>query len=334
MLVAYVLAVGVAVGGLVQLLWMYFWVRRCNVKLRLHRPRLTPEVKQLGLITLPAVFGAGVYQINQLVQLFFVTRLPNGSLSHLNFADRLNQLPLGIVGIALGTAILPTLSRFIGGGNREGADRIQSDAIELGMLLTLPAAAALAVCAGPFVTAIFLGGRFNATDAAITANVMVALVAGLPAYVLIKVLTPGYFARKDTKTPVYCAIAALLLFVVFNLLFIDRFGIVGLAGATAAGAWLNSFLLYAILVRRDHYRIDAKLGGRLLRQLVAAAAMVAVLLLLRPLLAPWFGGSIVERTLSIGALVLGGSLVYFGTAWTVGAIDKQRMAMFRRKKAA
>src|SRR3546814_1386097 len=132
------------------------------------------------------------------------------------------------------------------------------------MLLTLPAAAALAVCAAPFVNAFFLGGRVNAADATITANVVVALVTGLPAYVLIKVLTPSYFARKDTRTPVYAAIAALLVFVLFNAFFIERFGIVGLAGATAVGAWLNSLLLYAILVRRDHYRIDAVLGGRLL----------------------------------------------------------------------
>src|SRR3546814_15103433 len=100
--------------------------RSAGIRLTLHRPRLTPEVKELGIIIVPAVFGAGVYQINQLVQLFFVTRLPNGSLSYLNFADRLNQLPLGIIGIALGTAILPMLSRYIGSEDRKGADPIHS----------------------------------------------------------------------------------------------------------------------------------------------------------------------------------------------------------------
>ncbi|HWT11222.1 MAG TPA: murein biosynthesis integral membrane protein MurJ [Allosphingosinicella sp.] len=331
--VAFTLAWGVAAGGLIQLLWMVFWIRKARIRLAIHRPKLTPEVKELGIIILPAVFGAGVYQINQLVQLFFVTRLPNGSLSYLNFADRLNQLPLGIIGIALGTAILPTLSRFIGSNNKEGADRLQSDAIEFAMLLTLPAAAALAVCAGPFVTAFFQGGRFNAADAAITANVMLALVAGLPAYVLIKVLTPAYFSRKDTKTPVYAAAAALILFVVFNILFVDRFGIVGLASATALGGWLNTLLLYAILVRRDHYRIDPKLGGRLLRQLVAAAAMVAGLLLLRSELQDYFAGSIAARVAAIGALVIGGSVIYFGTALAIGAVDKERMKAWRSREA-
>ncbi|HEV2748586.1 MAG TPA: murein biosynthesis integral membrane protein MurJ [Allosphingosinicella sp.] len=333
-LVAYVLAISVAVGGVIQLLWMWFWTKRARVKLRLRFPKVTPEVKELGIIILPAVFGAGVYQINQLVQLFFVTRLEEGALSYLNFADRLNQLPLGIIGVALGTAILPTLSRFIGGDNKEGADRIQSDAIELSMLLTLPAAAALAVCAHPFVTAFFQGGRFDAHDAEVTANVVTALVTGLPAYVLIKVLTPGYFARKDTKTPVYAALAALAVFVLFNLLFIERFGIVGLAAATAAGAWLNSFLLYVILVRRGHYRIDGKLGARLLRQFVAAAAMVGILWLLRDSLGGAFEGSVAERAVAIAALVGAGALVYFGVAFAIGAVDKERLSMFERKKAA
>jgi putative peptidoglycan lipid II flippase len=333
-LVAYVLASAVTIGGVLQLLWLWFWTHRAGIRLRLHRPRLTPEVKELGIIILPAVFGAGVYQVNQFVQLFFVTRLPNGSLSYLNFADRLNQLPLGIIGIALGTAILPMLSRYIGGEDRKGADRIQSNAIELAMLLTLPAAAALAICADPFVNAFFLGGRFNAADAAITANVVVALVAGLPAYVLIKVLTPAFFARKDTKTPVWAAVAALLVFILFNLLFIDRFGIVGLAGATATGAWLNSLILYAILVRRDHYRIDPLLGGRLLRQVAATAAMVATLWPLRLWLWSWFSGSILERTFAIGVLIGTGALVYFGVAFMIGAIDKEKIAMFQRRRAA
>ncbi|MDQ4086868.1 MAG: murein biosynthesis integral membrane protein MurJ [Pseudomonadota bacterium] len=331
--VAYTLAWGVAAGGVVQLLWLIFWTRKARVRLRIHRPSLTPEVKELGIIILPAVFGAGVYQINQLVQLFFVTRLPNGSLSYLNFADRLNQLPLGIIGIALGTAILPTLSRFIGTNNKEGADRLQSDAIEFAMLLTLPAAAALGVCASPFVTAFFLGGRFDAADAAITADVMLALVVGLPAYVLIKVLTPAYFSRKDTKTPVYAAAAALVLFVLFNILFIDRFGIVGLAAATAMGGWLNTLLLYAVLVRRGHYRLDAKLAGRLLRQLVAAAAMVAALLVMRPMLDPYFAGSVFARALAIGMLVIGGTVVYFGTAFMIGALDKERLKSWRSREA-
>lgn len=334
LVVAYAVAIGVALAGVVQLLWLWFWVKRAGVKLRFHRPRLTAEVKELGLITLPAVFGAGVYQVNQLVQLFFVTRLPGGSLAYLNYADRLNQLPLGIIGIALGTAILPSLSRHIGSGDKAGADRVQSNAIELAMLLTLPAAAALAICAWPFVTAVFLGGRFDLRDAAITANVLAALVLGLPAYVLIRVLTPGFFARKDTRTPVYAAIVALAAFTGFNLLFVERFGIVGLAAATAVGAWLNCAVLYTVLVRRGAYRIDPSLAGRLLRQLIAAALMAAALFWLRGLLNPAFAGSIAERAGAIAALVGTGTAVYFGAAYAVGAVDRDRLGWIKRGKAA
>ncbi len=329
--VAFVLAWGVAAGGLLQLIWMVFWIRRAGIRLRIRRPRLTPEVKELGIIILPAVFGAGVYQINQLIQLYFVTQLPGGSLAYLNYADRLNQLPLGIVGIALGTAILPALSRYVGTSDRKGADRLQSNAIELAMLLTLPAAAALVICAWPFVTAFFVGGRFGADDAAITASVIVALVAGLPAYVLIKVLTPAFFSRKDTRTPVWAALAGLTFFTGFNLLFIDRFGIVGVAAATAIGSWINTIILYAILVRRDLYKVDSDLLGRIVRQILAAAGMAAVLYFVREPMIAWYGGSLGERVLAILALLVAGTISYFAIAALTGAIDRNRLQMFLKR---
>ncbi|MBC2777538.1 murein biosynthesis integral membrane protein MurJ [Parasphingopyxis marina] len=333
-LIAYVLAGGVAVGGVVQLLWLWFWMRRSGFTLRLHRPRFTKDVKELGIIILPATFGAGVYQISQLVQLFFATQLPGGSVSHLNFADRLNQLPLGVIGIALGTAILPALSRHIGAGEKEQADRVQSNAIELAMLLTLPAAAALMICAPAFVSAFFLGGAFDAADVAITSQVLAALVAGLPAYVLIKVLTPAYFSRKDTKTPVYAAAIVLTFFITFNIVMIDRLGIVGIATATAIGAWFNVAILYTLLWKRGHYRMHAALIRRLMSQLLAAGAMTAALYFLIPYVAPWFGGGVIERVLSIGALVFVGMLVYFGAAALTGALDKSKLALLFKKKAS
>lgn len=332
-LIAYVLAGGVAIGGVVQLIWLWFWTKRSGFKLRLHRPQFTEDVKELGVIILPATFGAGVYQISQLVQLFFATQLPGGAVSHLNFADRLNQLPLGVIGIALGTAILPALSRHIGAGDKAQADRVQSNAIELAMLLTLPAAAALFVCAPAFVDAFFLGGAFDAEDSRITSAVLMALVAGLPAYVLIKVLTPAFFSRKDTKTPVYSAAIVLTFFIGFNVLFIDRFGIVGIATATAIGAWLNVVMLYTILQIRDHYRLDPALIGRLLRQIIATATMTASLIFLLPRFSEHFGGNVFERVWSIGALVLAGMLVYFGVAALTGAIDRSKLNLLLKRKA-
>jgi putative peptidoglycan lipid II flippase len=332
--VAYFLAGGVALGGVAQLLWLWFWMRRSGFRLRFHRPRFTKDVRELGIIILPATFGAGVYQISQLVQLFFATQLPSGSVSHLNFADRLNQLPLGVIGIALGTAILPALSRHIGADDKEQADRVQSNAIELAMLLTLPAAAALMICAPAFVSAFFQGGAFDAEDARITSNVLAALVAGLPAYVLIKVLTPAFFSRKDTKTPVYAAAVVLFFFITFNTLMIDRLGIVGIAIATAIGAWFNVIILYTILQKRGHYQLNLGLVRRLLGQMLATAAMAALLYYLLPFLSDWFGGSVIERVLSIAALVSAGMVVYFSAAALTGAIDRSKIALLFRRKAS
>ncbi|MCA1749773.1 MAG: murein biosynthesis integral membrane protein MurJ, partial [Sphingomonadales bacterium] len=332
--VAYLLAWAVAAAGLCQLGWLYVWLRREGFNPRIRRPRLTPEVKRLGIIALPAAIGAGAYQINTLVQIYFLNQLEGSMLTYMNYADRLNQLPLGIIGIALATAILPALSRHIGGDERESADRVQNNAIELAMLLTLPATVALAVCALPFVTMVFQGGRFEADDALVTANVLIALVAGLPAYVLVKVFVPAFYARADTRTPVFAALASLTFFVAFNIVFLYRFGVVGVAAASAIGAWLNAGLLYAILVRRDHYRMPAALIMRLLRQLLAAAAMGAALWFARDLLAGFYAEGVIARLLALAGLVIGGGIVYFGAAALFGAIDRSKLRLLLKRKAA
>jgi putative peptidoglycan lipid II flippase len=323
----------VAVSGLVQLIWLWYWTKKSNFRLTIRRPRLTADVRELGRIILPATFGAGIYQISQLIDTFFATRLPQGSLTHLAMADRLNQMPLGVIGIALGTAILPALSRHIAREDQGAASKVQSDAIELAMLLTLPAAVALAICAGPFVSAFFVGGRFTANDGVITANVVIALVAGLPAYVLVKLLTPGFYARKDTKTPVKTALVVLVFNVLVILAVIGPFGIIGLASATAAASWLNCILLYSILHRRGHYRMNGALLLRIGRQFAAAAIMAAALFAARDPLLPWFAGNVIERAASVVALVLAGVAVYFAAAWMIGAIDRDRIAILQRKKA-
>src|SRR5690606_19673400 len=300
---AYGLAWAVTAAGVMQLAWLYLWVRVEGFRPRVLWPRLTPEVKRLGIIALPAAIGGGAYQINTLLQLYFLNQLDSGSVSYMNFADRLNQLPLGIIGIALSTAILPTLSKFVGGGNREGADRVQSDAIELAMLLTLPATIALAICGIPFVTMIFQGGRFDPEDAIVTGNVLTALVMGLPAYVLVKVLVPNFYARADTRTPVYAAIAALTVFVAFNVVFLMRFGVVGLAAASAFAAWINAGYLFAVLAQRGCYRLSGALLLRLARQLMAAAAMGAALWFARDMLADYYAAGLLARLFALIVLV-------------------------------
>jgi putative peptidoglycan lipid II flippase len=334
--VVYVLATAVSLSGVVQMLYLGWAVRRAGLRLHLRMPRLTPEVKRLGVVILPATFGAGIYQISQFVDTFFATSLPQGSLTLLKMADRLNQMPLGIVGIALGTAILPMLSRHIQTGDAREAQRLQANAMEMATLLTLPAAAALAICAPAFVSAFFVGGKFRPEDGVIMANITMALVAGLPAYVIVKILNPGFFARSDTRTPVYTALAALTFNIGLNIWFINSldWGIVGLAGATALSATLNCVLLYAVLHKRGWFHFTGKLALRIGRQLIATAAMSAVLWWLMGVLNEHFSGTVIERIWSLSVLVGTGLAVYGAVGWLVGAVDRAEIeALLRRRKA-
>jgi putative peptidoglycan lipid II flippase len=333
-IVALALAAGLTVSGAVQFIYLWWAVRRAGLTIHWKLPRLTPEVKRLGMVILPATFGAGIYQISQFVDTFFATSLPQGSLTLLKMADRLNQMPLGIVGIALGTAILPMLARHIHSDNPSEAQRLQANAFEIATLLTLPAAAALAICAPAFTTAFFVGGKFKPEDGALMAEITMALVAGLPAYVIVKILNPGFFAREDTRTPVWTALASLIVNVAINLYVVSRYGIVGLAGATAASATLNCILLYAILHRRGWFHFTAKLAGRIARQLIATAAMAAVLWWLTPQWSEYFAGPVLDRIWSLTALVGIGAAVFFAVAFFVGALDKDLIALLRRRGRA
>src|SRR5207249_6026945 len=167
------------------------------------------QVKQVLKIMGPGVLGAGVTQLNLLISTALASLLASGSVSYLYYADRLNQLPLGVVGIAVGTAILPSLSRQVRTGDIAGAAATQNRGVELALLLTLPAAAALVVLAQPILTVLFERGAFGPAEAAATAAALAAFAVGLPAFVLVKVLAPGFFAQQDTATPVKIAIAAM-----------------------------------------------------------------------------------------------------------------------------
>jgi putative peptidoglycan lipid II flippase len=329
--VAWALAVSLTVSGFVQLAYMWWAARRAGVRLAIRAPRFTPEVRRLGLLILPATFGAGIYQISQLVDTFFATSLPQGSLTLLKLADRLNQMPLGIFGIALGTAILPMLARHIQQDNKAEAQRLQANAVEVGTLLTLPAAAALAVCAPAFVTAFFVGGKMTPADGAIMADIVIALVCGLPAYVLVKVFQPAFFSREDTRTPVLVAAGALTVNVALNFYVVPRYGIVGLAAATATSATVNVATLFTLLQTRGWFHLTGRLAGRIARQLAATAVMTMFLWWLVPQLTDRFGGSVVERVWSLGLLVASGAAVFFVAAFVFGALDKDLLAQMRRR---
>lgn len=332
---AQALSIAVVVGGVIQLALVWWAARSAGISLRLRRPRMTPGVRQFFRVVIPATFAAGVYQVSILIDTQFVSYLTEGSMAHLNYADRLNQLPLGIIGTALGTAILPSISKFVDQGKPEEAEKIQNQALELGMLLTLPAAVAFAAAGVPLVTALFRGGEFTPEDAIVTGNTLAIIALGLPAYVLVKVLTPGFFAREDTKTPLRIAMWVLGGNIALNFALVPWFGLYGLALALALTAWLNCAMLYLTLRKRGHFHVSARVAARVLRQLIAAAAMGATLYAVNVFLGSMFDGSAIERMIALITLVGAGGTVYFGLGWMIGAIDRDDvLVLLKRKKPA
>ena len=327
------LAIAVSVSGVLQLVWLYWFMRRAGFRIPRLTPQVTTRVKEMGVLIVPAVFGAGVYQISRFIDLAFFRGLPDGSLTYMAMADRWNQLPLGVIGIALGTAVLPALSRYIAQNEDEQAVRLQANAIELALLLTLPCAVALFISGDAFVKAFMEGQAFTAEDARVTGMVTSALVVGLPAYVLVKVLTPNFFARRDTKTPVYTAAASLLVTVALNFALIPSLGVVGLALAGAVGAWVNIALLGAILARRGFFRLPLRVVGRIARIALASALMGAGLFALLQAIGPWLDGSRSER-LAVIAAIGAVSLVTYGAATVLlGVLDKATVQRLMRRQS-
>ena len=312
---ARVQALCVSIAGILQFLWLLWSCLAADIKLRLRRPRLSPQVRQLMRIAAPAAIGAGAVQFNLLISTAIAARyLPEGAISFLYYADRLNQLPLGLIGIGVGTAMLPALSRQLGSGDVGAAAHTQNRAIELVLLLTLPAAAALTVSAMPIIRALLEHGRFLPSDTVATAKALAAFSLGLPAYVLIKVLTPGFHARQDTRMPVRIAIASMLVNLSGNLVLVWPLGHVGIALATALAAWVNAAALWFVLYRRGHFHVDARLGRALPRLLAATGGMVAVLFGLNNVLEPLTGGTLLARAVALGVLLGAGGLAYLVAA--------------------
>ena len=314
------LSVGVTLGGLLQFMWLAIALRRGDISLRLRRPRLTPGVKKLLLLMAPVALGAGAMQLNLLIDIVIASFLPEGSLSFLFYADRLNQLPIGIVGVAIGTAVLPMLSRQISAGQEGPALLTLNRGIEIGLFFALPAAVALMVIPGPLISALFERGAFDATDTLKTASALGAYAIGLPAYVLIKVLSPAFFARQDTKTPVRYSIIALVLNTVLNLVLMGPLAHVGLALATAIAAWVNVGLLAYGLHSRGYMQLDARLGQRLPRLGLAAGLMGVCLWAGAGFLSVWFIQGELMRGLAVAMLVVGGGLVFAVSAQLVGVL--------------
>ncbi len=315
------LAWAITAAGLAQFLWLMSSCARAGLALRLPWPRLTPQVRRTLAIMGPGALGAGVTQVNLLVSTALASFLPGGSVSYLYYADRLNQLPLGVVGIAVGTAILPPLSRQLRLGERGAAVTTQNRGLELALLLTLPAAVALAILAHPILAVLFQRGAFGAADTAATAAALAAYAAGLPAFVLVKVLAPAFFARHDTATPVKVAVAAMAVNLALTLILMQFLAHVGIALATSCAGWLNALSLLALLVRRGHFRFDPRARRNLPRIAMAAVGMGLVLVLLRAALAPALAGTAPVRIAALAGLCGAGLAAFAALALALGIAD-------------
>jgi putative peptidoglycan lipid II flippase len=315
------LAWAVTGAGFAQFLWLLSSCAHAGLALRLPLPRLTPAVRRTLAIMAPGTIGAGVTQLNLLISTALASLLPGGSVSYLYYADRLNQLPLGVVGIAVGTAILPPLSRQLRLGHVPDAVTTQNRGLELALLLTLPAAVALVILATPILAVLFQRGAFGQADSAATAAALSAYAAGLPAFVLVKVLAPAFFARQDTATPVKVAIAAMVANLCLTLVLMQFLAHVGIALATTAAGWANALTLLALLLRRGHFWFDRRARRNLPRVGAAALGMGAALALLKVALTPALAGLPVLRLGALAALI-GAGLATFGLlAFALGIVD-------------
>lgn len=314
------LAWGVCLAGAGQFLWLVVACHRAGLMIRLPRPRLTPGVKRLLVLMVPGIIGAGVVQINLVVDVILATLLAEGSVSWLYYADRINQLPLGVVGVAVGVALLPMLSRQLSEGDIAAALETQNRAIEFSLFLCIPASAALMVLAEPISLVLFQRGAFSPADAAATARALAAFAFGLPAFVLIKALVPGFFARQDTATPVKIAAIAMAVNIILAVTLMQVLAHAGIALATAITAWLNAGALAAVLIRRGHFRFDAVLLGRLPKLVLAAALMAMGLWFSVDAAAPALAGGEPLRIAALSGLVGLGLGLYFAAAHFTGGM--------------
>ncbi len=325
------LSYGVAAAGVAQLLLLAAACKMAGVRMRLVAPRLSPRIIRLFKLMAPAALGAGVMQLNLFVSQLLATFLPVGAVSYLYFADRFYQLPLGVIGIALGTAMLPLLSRQIAAGAGPEALATQNRATELGLFFSLPATVALLAVPGTIISVLLERGAWEPADTVGTAQALAAYAVGIPAYILVKVLATMFFARQDVKTPVRFAIVGAAANIAFGVILVFPFAHVGLALATSLAAWINAGLLGLALVRRNLVDLDRTLLTRTLRMLGASVIMGVAVYFAADALTGLLSGGTIERILALFLLVVGGAVLYLVVAAAVGAVDRRELRRVIRR---
>ena len=334
-----IMACGILAAGFLQLLLLVGGARKNGLLPRLQWPRWTPAVRELLRLGVPGVVAGGITQINIVIG-GMIASLQAGAVSWLYYADRLYELPLAIVGIAIGVVLLPDISRHLRAGDQAAVLDSQNRSLEFAMLLTVPAAVALAVIPHEIIRVLFERGAFRVSDTINVANALAIFALGLPAFVMIKVFSPAFFAREDTRTPMRIAGVSLGLNTLgsIGLFFLFReIGLsphLGIAVATTIGGWLNAGLLYRALRRRGYFVADPRLKRSLPMILLSSLVLGVALAIGGYWLGPWLGGGVtlVTRAAALAGLTGAGLMLYFAAAILTGGVrlDGLRRALKRR----
>lgn len=331
----FVLAWCVVIAGVLQLGVVAVAARRRGVRIRLHRPRMDADLKHLALLMAPGLVSAGVQQLNLVVGQT-VASFQDGGTVFIFTSDRINQLPLGIIGMSFLVVLLPEITRHLRAGREKEARESLARGVDLSLLLTLPAMFAMLVIPGELVFALFKSGQFTLEDSRQTGMALAAFALGTPAYILLRVLQPGYFARENTRTPMNFTIVSAVTNMVLCVPLFFLLKHVGCALATSIAGWVNVILLAAGLHRLGFLKMPEGFGSRLLRMIIAAGVMAV---------AVWWGAQLTERWLFVdsrvlrlsvlGGIVAGGAAIYFLLifalrVWTISELKQQ----FRRRRPA
>ena len=282
-LISSTLSFVVSIAGIIQVIWMYYNIRRNKSKLSINFSFLKTfkrdkEITKFFKLLLPAILGNGAYQINLLIDMILASTLPDGSISFLYYADRVNQLPLGVLGIAIGTALLPVLSSQVKKNQKKEAEKSISKAIKFGILFSIPAFFGLLIFSENIISFLFFRGAFEYKDVQATSSALIALCCGLPAFIMIKILVIPFFANEDTKTPIKISLFCMSINLILNLILIKEFLHVGLAISTSVSAWINFILLFYILNKNLNYSFDISIFKVFLKVSLASLTMSYIVL--------------------------------------------------------
>ncbi|MEO0327706.1 MAG: murein biosynthesis integral membrane protein MurJ [Pseudomonadota bacterium] len=323
---------GVFVSGILQFGLLIYGVRQQGFSLTLRMPSVSPPVKRLLVLAFPTAIAGGITQINLLVGQI-IASAQSGAIAMMNYADRLMQLPLGIIGISIGVVLLPELSRALAAKNKQEVEMLQNRSLEFGLGLTIPSAVGLFMIPLPLIALLYERGAFDRETSEITANVLAAFAIGLPSFVLIKIFQPSFYAREDMKTPMWFSGANAIINIVLSLLLFPIYGVMGLAVSTSIAGWINAVLLCGSLYKSRQFRVAQKTVRNIALICVASLAMAGILYSGNQ----WLGQSLTDenllvRLLSIGALILVAALVYFAIVIATGALSRRELRAALKRK--